>query len=194
MHCSWHTWLKTFCSTHQFVTPKALYWGNIKLLCVMFLYAILRITYSNYFKWNCTLCSPAIYLSTVKCYIELLKPYFFFLLEEWRNRASFVRSNVLSVFFSTDFLLVSVAPQLSCPVELKVTEGERFLCEVTGNPEPSVTWFKNGQIVVPPSHLNKKDAGNYTIQAKGLFPKNFTVEVKILPATGRFVCITTEYT
>ncbi|XP_031605054.1 intercellular adhesion molecule 1-like isoform X1 [Oreochromis aureus] len=76
------------------------------------------------------------------------------------------------------------APQLSCPVELKVTEGKRFPCEVTGNPQPSVTWFKNGQIVAPPSHLNKKDAGNYTIQAKGLFPKNFTVEVKILPATG----------
>ncbi|XP_076740808.1 hemicentin-1 isoform X3 [Maylandia zebra] len=76
------------------------------------------------------------------------------------------------------------APQLSCPVKLKVTEGERFPCEVTGNPQPSVTWFRNGQIVAPPSHLNKKDAGNYTIQAKGLFSKNFTVEVKILPARG----------
>lgn len=91
------------------------------------------------------------------------------------------------------FFLVSVAPQLSCPVKLKVTEGERFPCEVTGNPQPSVTWFRNGQIVATPSHLNKKDAGNYTIQAKGLFSKNFTVEVKILPARGRVVCITTEH-
>lgn len=99
-----------------------------------------------------------------------------------------------SVFSSTDFfLLISVAPQLSCPVKLNVTEGERFPCEVTGNPQPSVTWFRNGQIVAPPSHLNKKDAGNYTIQAKGLLPKNFTVEVKILPARGRVVCITTEH-
>ncbi|XP_030592713.1 hemicentin-2-like [Archocentrus centrarchus] len=82
------------------------------------------------------------------------------------------------------FTKVLFAPEFLCPPKMMVTEGKTFTCEVTGNPQPSVTWFRDGQVVTLPSHLSKKDAGKYTIQAEGLSPKNFTVEVEILPVRG----------
>ncbi|KAK9540718.1 hypothetical protein VZT92_003155 [Zoarces viviparus] len=80
---------------------------------------------------------------------------------------------------------VYFGPQLVCPTKLQVREGEGLRCEVTGNPQPSVTWFRDGQVVVLPTHSSRKDAGKYTAFAEGLLgQKNFTVEVEVLPGSG----------
>lgn len=74
-----------------------------------------------------------------------------------------------------------VDPQLICPTKLQVREGERLSCEVRGNPQPSVTWYRNGEVVVLPARARREDAGKYTALARGLQElKNFTVEVEIL--------------
>ncbi|XP_068177942.1 intercellular adhesion molecule 2-like isoform X2 [Antennarius striatus] len=80
---------------------------------------------------------------------------------------------------------VLFGPQLTCPTKLRVREGERLGCEVTGNPEPSVTWFRDGQAVVLPARPGREHAGTYTVLATGpLEQKNFTVEVEILTGRG----------
>lgn len=79
---------------------------------------------------------------------------------------------------------VLFGPQVVCPTKLQVREGESLGCEVTGNPEPSVTWFKDGHVFAPPQHSSRKHAGYYTVSAKGLTEKNFTLEVEILPDSG----------
>ncbi|XP_068583849.1 intercellular adhesion molecule 1-like [Cebidichthys violaceus] len=76
-------------------------------------------------------------------------------------------------------------PQLVCPAKLQVREGESFSCEVRGNPQPLVTWFRDGQEVALPTHSSRKDAGKYTAFTEGLLgQKNFTVEVEVLPGSG----------
>lgn len=68
-------------------------------------------------------------------------------------------------------------------------EGESLSCEVKGNPEPLVTWFKDGQVVSLPTHLSRKHAGKYTILVDyGLIgQKNHTLEVEVLVGSGRFI-------
>nr|XP_020443045.1 MAM domain-containing glycosylphosphatidylinositol anchor protein 1-like [Monopterus albus] len=80
--------------------------------------------------------------------------------------------------------MVHFGPQLACPTKLQVREGERLTCEVRGNPQPSVIWFRDGKLVTPPTHTSRKHAGKYTILAKGLKKKNFTVEVEVLDGSG----------
>ncbi|XP_074485865.1 intercellular adhesion molecule 1-like [Sebastes fasciatus] len=76
-------------------------------------------------------------------------------------------------------------PQLVCPTKLQVREGESLSCEVRGNPQPSVTWFRDGQVVALPTHSSRKHAGKYTVSAIGLLgQKNFTVEVEVLTGSG----------
>ncbi|XP_031144979.1 hemicentin-1-like [Sander lucioperca] len=80
---------------------------------------------------------------------------------------------------------VLVGPQLMCPTKLRVREGESLSCEVRGNPPPLVTWFRDGQVVALPTNFSRKDAGKYTVSAKGLFGQNnFTVEVEVLAGSG----------
>ncbi|XP_018538007.1 intercellular adhesion molecule 3 [Lates calcarifer] len=80
---------------------------------------------------------------------------------------------------------VLFGPHLICPTKLQVKEGESLSCEVRGNPQPSVTWLRDGQVVVLPSHSSRKHAGKYTVWTKGhLGQKNFTVEVEILSGSG----------
>lgn len=88
-----------------------------------------------------------------------------------------VRSQMLTT-------MVLFGPQIACPPKLQVREGESLSCEVRGNPPPSVTWFRDGQVVALPSHSSRKHAGRYTVSAKGLEQKNFTVEVEVLPGSG----------
>lgn len=88
-----------------------------------------------------------------------------------------VRSQILTA-------MVLFGPQIACPPKLQVREGESLGCEVRGNPPPSVTWFRDGQVVALPSHSSRKHAGKYTVSAKGLEQKNFTVEVEVLPGSG----------
>lgn len=65
-------------------------------------------------------------------------------------------------------------------------EGERVSCEVRGNPQPSVTWYRNGKVVVLPARARREDAGKYTALARRLLEqKNFTVEVEVLGGHGR---------
>lgn len=79
------------------------------------------------------------------------------------------------------FLTFPVGPQLICPTKLQVREGERLSCEVRGNPPPSVTWYRNGEVVVLPARSHREHAGKYTALARGpLELKNFTVEVEVL--------------
>uniref|UniRef100_A0A3Q3WIV7 Ig-like domain-containing protein n=1 Tax=Mola mola TaxID=94237 RepID=A0A3Q3WIV7_MOLML len=66
-------------------------------------------------------------------------------------------------------------------------EGDSLSCKVRGNPQPLVTWYRDGQVVVLPTHSSKKHAGKYTVLAKGPFEqKNFTLEVEILGGSGKF--------
>ncbi|XP_069545721.1 hemicentin-1-like [Brachyistius frenatus] len=75
--------------------------------------------------------------------------------------------------------------QVVCPTKLQVREGESVECEVTGNPQPLVTWFRDGQMVALPSHSRRQHTGKYIICARGfLGQKHFTVEVEVLPARG----------
>ncbi|XP_029365933.1 vascular cell adhesion protein 1-like [Echeneis naucrates] len=87
--------------------------------------------------------------------------------------------------------VVFFGPHLICPSKLKVKEGESFPCEVKGKPRPSVTWYRDGQVVALPAHSNRKHAGKYTIWTKGLGQKNFTVEVEVLSGRGTTNCYTT---
>ncbi|CAN9510600.1 unnamed protein product [Ophioblennius macclurei] len=80
---------------------------------------------------------------------------------------------------------VLFGPQLGCPTKLRVREGESLKCEVAGNPQPVVTWYRDGQVVALPARSDRKHAGKYTIWTKGLLgQKNFTVEVEVLGDSG----------
>ncbi|XP_058497217.1 uncharacterized protein LOC131467369 [Solea solea] len=80
---------------------------------------------------------------------------------------------------------VHFGPQLICPGKLQVREGERLLCDVTGNPQPSVIWYRDGQAVALPTHSSRNHAGKYIVWTKGhLGQKNFTVEVEVLGSFG----------
>lgn len=79
---------------------------------------------------------------------------------------------------------VLFGPEIDCSTKIAVKEGESLNCDVRGNPTPSVTWFRDGHVFALPTHLNMKHAGYYTVAAKGLREKNFTVEVEVLPGSG----------
>lgn len=86
-----------------------------------------------------------------------------------------------------DFYFLSVGPQLVCPTKVRVREGESLSCEVRGNPQPLVTWYRDGQVVVLPARSSRKHSGKYTVIATGLTEqKNFTVEVEVLGGSGKF--------
>ncbi|XP_071000050.1 vascular cell adhesion protein 1-like [Oncorhynchus clarkii lewisi] len=76
---------------------------------------------------------------------------------------------------------VHFAPEFSCSAKLEVRAGEGLTCDVRGNPLPSVTWLRDGQILTPPTHLSREDAGNYTLMALNRIGRaNHTVEVEVL--------------
>ncbi|XP_038837988.1 vascular cell adhesion protein 1-like [Salvelinus namaycush] len=76
---------------------------------------------------------------------------------------------------------VHFAPEFSCSAKLQVRAGEGLTCDVRGNPLPSVTWLRDGQVLTPPTHLSREDAGNYTLMALNRIGKaNHTVEVEVL--------------
>ncbi|XP_051241509.1 intercellular adhesion molecule 4-like [Dicentrarchus labrax] len=81
--------------------------------------------------------------------------------------------------------VVLFGPHLVCPTKLLVREGQSLSCEVRGNPQPEVLWFRDGQAVALPTHSSRKDAGKYTAVTKGhLGLKNFTVDVEVLAGSG----------
>ncbi|XP_042173622.1 vascular cell adhesion protein 1-like isoform X2 [Oncorhynchus tshawytscha] len=76
---------------------------------------------------------------------------------------------------------VHFAPEFSCSAKLQVRAGEGLTCDVRGNPLPSVTWLRDGQVLTPPTHLSREDAGNYTLMALNRIGRaNHTVEVEVL--------------
>ncbi|XP_055768226.1 vascular cell adhesion protein 1-like [Salvelinus fontinalis] len=83
----------------------------------------------------------------------------------------------------SDHLNINVhfAPEFSCSAKLQVRAGEGLTCDVRGNPLPSVTWLRDGQVLTPPTHLSREDAGDYTLMALNRIGKaNHTVEVEVL--------------
>ncbi|XP_054460739.1 intercellular adhesion molecule 1-like [Anoplopoma fimbria] len=86
---------------------------------------------------------------------------------------------------------VYFGPQLMCLRKLQVREGEGLSCEVRGNPQPLVTWFRDGQEVALPTHSSRMHAGIYTVSATGVLgQRNLTVEVEVevLPGSGTTNC------
>ncbi|XP_033986100.1 hemicentin-2-like [Trematomus bernacchii] len=80
---------------------------------------------------------------------------------------------------------VLFGPQLMCPTKLRVREGESLSCEARGNPPPSVTWFRDGQVVALPTNSSREHAGEYTVSAKSILGETlFTVDVEVLPGKG----------
>lgn len=89
-------------------------------------------------------------------------------------------------------MFLPVGPQLMCPTKLRVREGESLSCEARGNPPPSVTWFRDGEVVALPTNSSREHAGNYTVTAKSVLGQTrFTVEVEVLPGKG--TCISASY-
>ncbi|KAM7419700.1 hypothetical protein PAMA_016675 [Pampus argenteus] len=81
--------------------------------------------------------------------------------------------------------VVFYGPQFLCPPKLQVREGESLRCKVRGNPKPSVTLIKDGDVVSLPTHLCRKHAGKYTVLVDGHSgQKNHTLEVEILSGSG----------
>ena len=95
--------------------------------------------------------------------------------------------NLLHLFLPPHLIppLPQVGPQFLCPEKLQLREGVKLTCEVSGNPIPSVTWRRDGQVVVPPTHLNRGHAGEYTVSAEGARGRfDLTLEVEVLTAKG----------
>ncbi|KAM4604254.1 intercellular adhesion molecule 2-like [Polymixia lowei] len=81
--------------------------------------------------------------------------------------------------------VVNFGPQFLCPTKLQIREGEALSCEVRGNPNPLVTWLRDGQVVAPPTYTSRRHAGNYTVSAKGPFGQFFhMLEVEVLTGKG----------
>ena len=74
----------------------------------------------------------------------------------------------------------TVQPAVSLPTTITVSQGDPLSldCEATGNPPPSITWFKDGDILMPINgrvsiinqvvfitSLYSTDEGNYTCVA-----------------------------
>ncbi|XP_067441403.1 vascular cell adhesion protein 1-like [Thunnus thynnus] len=89
---------------------------------------------------------------------------------------------------------VHFVPEPLCLPKLQVQEGESLSCEVRGNPKPSVTWFKDGQVVSLPTHSSRQHAGNYTVMIEGLIgQRNFTLEVEVLTGSGTANCFNRHF-
>lgn len=80
---------------------------------------------------------------------------------------------------------VLFGPQILCADKVQLTEGQRLSCEVRGNPSPSVTWIRDGQVITPPTRSRREDAGKYTVSAwSHLGQKQHTVEVEVCSGAG----------
>lgn len=62
---------------------------------------------------------------------------------------------------------VSVGPVVLCKNSTMEWDTLGNLCDVTGNPTPDVTWFKDGKPVNPALQLGRGYTGEYVIEAEG---------------------------
>ncbi|KAG7265021.1 hypothetical protein CRUP_007240 [Coryphaenoides rupestris] len=80
---------------------------------------------------------------------------------------------------------VYYGPHSLCPKKLHLREGEALSWEARGNPQPLVTWLKDGKVVAAPTHPSREHAGNYTVSAKGALGwLNCTLNLDFLKAKG----------
>lgn len=57
----------------------------------------------------------------------------------------------------------------------------KLTCIVRGNPEPEITWYKNGEKVDRPETLTRSNAGQYTINASNTLGNlSVTVDIYII--------------
>ncbi|KAG7460325.1 hypothetical protein MATL_G00220060 [Megalops atlanticus] len=80
-------------------------------------------------------------------------------------------------------LTVGYAPKFSCNYSYEVTEKQSYTlnCTAEGYPAPEVTWWKQGEKVELPAHLDRKHAGLYTLIANNTYgTANHTLEIKVL--------------
>ncbi|KAG7460303.1 hypothetical protein MATL_G00220130 [Megalops atlanticus] len=80
-------------------------------------------------------------------------------------------------------LTVGYAPEFSCNYSYEVTEKQSYTlnCTAEGYPAPEVTWWKQGEKVELPAHLDRKHAGLYTLIANNTYgTANHTLVIKVL--------------
>lgn len=73
-------------------------------------------------------------------------------------------------------------PELSCPSVYTVWEHmpHNLTCTVDGYPKPDITWYKDGDEVIPQKNLTRDDAGQYLIVAESkLGTVNATVDITV---------------
>ncbi|XP_056869919.1 hemicentin-1-like [Takifugu flavidus] len=79
-------------------------------------------------------------------------------------------------------LAVLYKPELSCPSVYTVLEHmpHNLTCTVEGYPKPNITWYKDGEEVVLPEYLTRRDAGQYLVAAENMLGNvSATVDITV---------------
>lgn len=73
-------------------------------------------------------------------------------------------------------------PELSCPSVYTVLEHmpHNLTCTVEGYPKPNIIWYKDGEEVVLPEYLTRRDAGQYVVTAENMLANvSVTVDISV---------------
>lgn len=80
------------------------------------------------------------------------------------------------------WFLLPDGPELSCPSVYTVLEHtpHNLTCTVEGYPNPNIIWYKDGEDVVLPENLTRRDAGQYLIVAESMLATvNASVDITV---------------
>lgn len=79
--------------------------------------------------------------------------------------------------------LLPDGPELSCPSNYTVLEHtpHNLTCTVAGYPRPDIVWYKDGEEVLLPENLTRRDAGQYlTVADNVVATVNVTVDITVI--------------